>query len=619
MSGDGILDAIGDLGEDLVEGLSKLLEKLQGMTSDDDEDLHERTGFDYAIIPPLAMTDGLPLDVLPSLKWMKQVGRVAVEIHSNLNAVEKVDEKYRKHGVIRIAERLLGGEDLDLDDALEKVVDSVENVGKGAWFEDLLESIRTRPGLQATPPTIEHYEALFVDIELPASARVFLQDANFAERRLAGPNPTSLQRVHAALPATFPLTEAQFASVLPGQTLQQAIDDGLAYLLDFGGLQPTIPGTFPDEQKYVYEPIALFVVDQGELKPIAIQPGQDPSAVDIALPGDGDRWSIAKTIVDVADANYHELVAHLGRTHLVVEPFTVVTERRLAKSHPIRRLLEPHFEGTQFINWAAGKLLVAPRNAVDELLAGTIDADRTLSVRVTASRSFADSFLPKWLAAQGLDDTSKLPHYPFRDDALELWKAIHDWVTDYVAIHYPGNGDLISDPDLQVWARDLAAFDGGRVGGFGNGPQNTIVTTAYLANALTMVIFTASAMHAAVNFPQRTVMSFPPAMPLAGYAPAPAAGTDPSHQDWLATLPGLDQAMIQINVLTLLGGVYHTQLGQYPDDTFDTPDELAALAKFQSALGAIEQKITLANQSGLRQRYPYEHLLPSRIPQSINI
>ena len=51
-----------------------------------------------------------------------------------------------------------------------------------------------------------------------------------------------------------------------------------------------------------------------------------------------------------ADTMHHELISHLGRTHLLIEPFAVSTKRVLPASHPVAVLLAPHVEGTIFIN-----------------------------------------------------------------------------------------------------------------------------------------------------------------------------------------------------------------------------------------------------------------------------
>ncbi len=82
-------------------------------------------------------------------------------------------------------------------------------------------------------------------------------------------------------------------------------------------------------------------------------------------------------------------------------------------------------------------------------------------------------------------------------------------------------------------------------------------------------------------------------------------------------LPPLDQAKTQLKLTYLLGSVYYTQLGQYSNSYFKSKSELSsALLAFQNELKGIEQEI---NQKNSKRIMPYKFLLPSQIPQSINI
>ena len=80
-------------------------------------------------------------------------------------------------------------------------------------------------------------------------------------------------------------------------------------------------------------------------------------------------------------------------------------------------------------------------------------------------------------------------------------------------------------------------------------------------------------------------------------------------------LPPLDSAKLQLDILYLLGSVYFTRLGDYGDDHFTDPVIQNYLAKFKQELIKIEEEINERN----KKRTPYEFLLPSKIPQSINI
>ncbi|BCL38283.1 lipoxygenase family protein [Nostoc sp. MS1] len=498
-------------------------------------------------------------------------------------------------------------------------------------FEDSLDRVLNL--LYKDQPTghvtnLQDYEKLLPEIPLPAIASTYQQDEVFAYMQVAGFNPVMIERIEtlgdgvlSTVGDRFPVTDEHFQAVMGSDdSLSAAGQQGRLYLADYGILEGAINGTYPHEQKYLYAPLALFALPQGSesnrlLRPIAIQCGQTPGPdYPIITPQSGKySWLFAKTVVQIADANFHEAVTHLGRTHLFVGPFVMATYRQLPTNHPLRILLHPHFEGTLAINDAAQRILIAPGGGVDRLLSSTIDNARVLAVRGLQSYSFNNAMLPKQLKQRGVDDPNLLPVYPYRDDGLLIWNAIHQWVSDYLKLYYPTDQNIQKDTALQTWAAEAQAYDGGRVPDFGE--NGGIQTRDYLADAVTLIIFTASAQHGAVNFPQKDLMGYAPVLPLAGYLPASTLKTEVTEQDYLNLLPPLDQAQRQLNLLSLLGSVYYNKLGDYQKEYFTNPKVKPLLQAFQTNLQQIEDTI---NQRNLH-RPSYEYLLPSRIPQSINI
>ena len=59
-------------------------------------------------------------------------------------------------------------------------------------------------------------------------------------------------------------------------------------------------------------------------------------------PEDGDLWTLAKEGFQVTDYAYVEMVEHLLKTHLMMEPFCVCLLRYLSKMHPLHQLLKYH-------------------------------------------------------------------------------------------------------------------------------------------------------------------------------------------------------------------------------------------------------------------------------------
>lgn len=608
--------------------------------------------YNYTHIPPVAMVDTLPEKEKFSFPWQLMVARVVFELLVNTIIVNRGDrhkagaaddvqasliETFREtlgecKGLYRTkilwqvkkyAPRFLFGRlSAEFEDIEELVKDILTTVSRN-FLEKFAENVQEKLKLDAPTGkanTLKDFQALFKTIELPAVAYTHQEDEVFAAMRIAGPNPVMLQRLTEADPR-FPVTEAHYRAVMGDvDSLAAAYAEGRLYLADYAILDGAVNGSFPRDQKYLYAPLALFVVpkaDMGDrhLRPVAIQCGQNPDEFPVLTPRSNPHaWLCAKTIVQVADANFHEAVSHLARTHLFIGPFAISTHRQLPDSHPLSVLLRPHFEGMLAINDSAQSRLISPGGGVNKILSATIDNSRIFAVLGVQTYGFNSAIFPKQLASRGVDDVEKFPIYPYRDDGLLIWEAIHNWAEDYLKLYYADDAAVQQDTALQAWAKELVAYDGGRVIDFGE-TNGQIQTLTYLVDAITLIIFTASAQHAAVNFPQKELMSFAPAMPTAGYAELQELGDRTTEDDYFCLLPPLEQAQEQLQILHLLGSVYLNQLGQYEKDYFQDDKVNPFLQRFQARLEEIEGIIHQRN----RDRPPYEYLLPSKIPQSINI
>jgi arachidonate 15-lipoxygenase len=491
----------------------------------------------------------------------------------------------------------------------QKIVDPL------AILASVLKNVVDGPTGRAT--SLAQFDALFKTLPRPAVAAQWQSDEAFAWMRVAGFNPLVIRQTGAP-GADFPVTEAHYRAALgdANDTLAQAASEGRLYLADYVALDGVTDGTFPHGHKFCHAPKALFALPLGagtrRLKPVAIQCGQDPSAFTIFTPADGDAWTRAKLVVESADFTHHEMISHLGHTHLLVEPFVVATRRKL-QGHWLEALLSPHFEGTLFINDAAHRTLIADGQQVDKLLGPTIQSSRAVAVASLAKPYFNAVMLPVDLKSRGVG--SKDLDYPYRDDASLVWGAIERWVDAYVRAFCATDDDVANDATLAAWTADLVADDGGRVRGLGDGGDGRIVTIAYLVEAVTNVIFAASAQHAAVNFAQSGILTFTPNAPGGLYQDAPRSVGEAAGATLLDVFPPLDMAMLQMEFLTLLGGVHHTQLGGYDAGIFDAR-VANALATFKTELAAIEATIVQRDATRF-ETYPY--LRPSLIPQSINI
>ncbi|WP_373490908.1 lipoxygenase family protein [Parasphingorhabdus sp.] len=602
-------------------------------------------------IPTLAgvpLATRVPSDDQPSIEWWFKVLEVGLGIVENIAAV-------RLHpmfaGLSQAAQQIISDALADaekvktevealrekhrVDHAGPALESSIEQALEGtdidrlqahdSFLRDLITVILDvlKAEESADTRSIEAYRNLYQTLPVPAIAYTFQDDDQFARLRVAGPNPMLLRGIE-RIPEKFPVTAAQFAAVMGGDDLAQALTDGRVYLCDYKDLEILVAGVWKGHAKYVYCPMALFAVPPGgaSLKPVAIQCGQDPGLYPVMTPSAASSekwgWEMAKFVVQVADCNYHELFVHLAGTHLVSEAIAVATRRNLANIHPLWSLLVPHFEGTLFINNLAVETLINKGGPIDDFFGGTIESSQRAAVEARLAFDFYNRMTPVDFAERNVADPAKLPDYPYRDDALLVWRAIHDWVEQYIHIYYADDAAVTGDSELAQWAASIASE--GHIVGF-----RPITSRAQLVDVCTMIISTASAQHAAVNFPQRTIMTFAPAVTGAGWTAAPTEQKGHDKGEWLDYMPPLSLGLLQLSSLELLGSVYYRPLGDYRTNRFPyeswfqdpaiTGDE-GPLARFQAGLRAVESRIIARNQ---RRMHPYVYLQPSQIPTSTNI
>ncbi|MCB9663243.1 MAG: lipoxygenase [Alphaproteobacteria bacterium] len=467
------------------------------------------------------------------------------------------------------------------------------------------------------PRTWRDYADIFQVFAKPAVVPRVDDDATLGDamawQRVAGCNPTVLARCD-ALPSHFPVTEADYTRAMgEGDSLEAARAEGRLYLADYGVLDGVVCGVTNGLQKYLAAPLALYAVDRsdGRLRSVCIQNGQDPTAYPRVTPADGWAWRMATQCVQVADANHHEGSAHLGRTHMVMEAVAVAMKRQLASTHPLTPLLTAHTETTLAINASAKTSLIAPGGTVDTTFAAKIRVFGDI-VRGAVQSWPLDRATPRQdLEARGLLDVEALPVHPYREDALPVWDALAAFLGEYVALYYTADTAVQADGELQAFVRDLAAPDAGRLPGV---PE--VQTRAQLAQLLTILVFTATAQHSAVNFTQYPYMGYVPNMGGALYAPPPTGASAASEEAYLALMAPMGVALDSISMVYLLSEVRDSTLGEYGPTRFQDLRVLPLVKRFQAALRDVEQATAARDAS---RWLPYPYLRPSQILQSISI
>jgi linoleate 9S-lipoxygenase len=464
----------------------------------------------------------------------------------------------------------------------------------------------------------------------------WMTDEEFAREMLAGVNPCVIQRLREFPPQskldpkdygdqTSTITKQHLEINMDGLSVEKAIQDERLFILNYHD-------AFLPYLKWINKPVPksyatrtiLFLKDDGTLKPLAIElslshpNGEKFGAVSkVMLPPEGPGvektiWQLAKAYVVVNDACYHQLMSHWLNTHCAIEPFIIATNRCLSVVHPIHKLLQPHYRDTMNINALARSSLISAAGIIEQaFLPGEYAVE--MSSVVYKDWVFPDQALPADLIKRGLavEDPSA-PHglrlvikdYPYAVDGLEVWHAIKTWVKDYVILYYKTDAEIQRDPELQEFWKEAVEIGHGD---HKDKPWWPLMNTIdELVESCSIIIWLASAFHAAVNFGQYPFGGLILNRPTMTRRLIPEPGTKEydemvvnDQRAYLRTITPKAEAMIDLTVIEILSrhASDEVYLGTRENKEW-TSDERAitAFKRFGNKMAEIEETIERKNK-----------------------
>jgi arachidonate 15-lipoxygenase len=329
----------------------------------------------------------------------------------------------------------------------------------------------------------------------------------------------------------------------------------------------------------------------------------------VANPATANAWTRAMLASLCANQLHHTFVSHFPRTHFVMEGVAVATLRTLSEKHPLFWLLRNHIDGTLGFNETALSSFTDQSGADRFLMAASLETGQA------AMRSSLDGwktfdFLPD-LAQRDVDAT-RLPYYPYRDDAKRWWTAITDFVRAVVDVAYPSEAAVINDTQLQAWAGVLKA-PRSRVANGADLISTVPASKAELRALLQKILFTCTAYHAAVQIPLNGFDVCPVTAPCSLYPDA----SDAPPESMLARF---GTSLFQLaffyfgDIVTYAAGTYGHAGAPNPPGNMS-----AAVSAFGTAIQTIGNAIRHANATERINIGAYEPLLPEKVSRSVDI
>jgi arachidonate 15-lipoxygenase len=475
----------------------------------------------------------------------------------------------------------------------------------------------------------------YLDLPKGADPRLYTDDEWFGNFPLFGPDPTMIERVERddQLPQLLRDKIPQLVHVgkLPPD-FESALANKQLYRVDYSRYAHLTSGT---GGRFACWPTALFIrrsyrggdgFEHGKLLPVAIELNFPHDGPQLAYAANNTNqvwpWETAKRLFLCAAANYHELGAHLGRCHFVMERYALATYRKLPPNHPVGRLLRPHF-----------KFLVATdHQAVTELINPGGPVDRNFMVGIEDSLKVTADAFSSWdlrvhgniendLRRRGVEDLSAGPRdWIYNQYGRRIYRAIHSIVQSYLRLWYGADDQKVqTDLALRTWNDALR-------GEYGAGEHavplpSDAFTLDSLVTACTNIIWTSGPQHSAVNYPQYDFLADAKTLPFANYL----TSTRPYFMAKLGHDPE-SRARIedQAQVTTVLAAFRFDKLGHYLEDASGVSEYgdlghphvpwAPVIANFPLALADVTKYyFSSPNLWG----YPY--LLPGNITNGISI
>jgi arachidonate 15-lipoxygenase len=461
--------------------------------------------------------------------------------------------------------------------------------------------------------TVADYDRMYRTVPPPDHIAEWNSDEEFARQRVAGVNPMHLRARDTDV--SGPLADVVKASLEKhGTTIAKVLDAGRLFETDYSSLaDERVQKYVIASKRWLAAPRCVFFVDDGGvLRPIGISFPKDRSCDEERAYGpESDRWAwtIAKWHTQTADGALHEGFYHLYETHMVTELIAICAARHLHVDHPIAHLLAPHTQFNLAIDCLARSDMLAPGKAIDlALSSGSAGALNAVRMQIASGWSWSARRIDRDLAARGVADPKRLPHYPYREYGATLHDILASYVREVMAPFYRSDGDVAGDDELAGWLAEVASH----MNGF---PART-ATLEELFDTLTEIVFRASAQHAAVNNGQYDSYGHVPTAPGALFTAPPSAKTY-TEKDALAALPRGAGAIAQIGMAWTLSEPTHYGLfgiGDAPAfDAVYEPQARDAVASVRRRLVAFSRDL---EEREAASTVPYTYLDPRNIERS---
>ncbi|KAF3185283.1 hypothetical protein TWF106_010100 [Orbilia oligospora] len=366
-------------------------------------------------------------------------------------------------------------------------------------------------GLQTLEDYTKLYEGYWAATSAPTGVSPglltnYTQDLLFSMQRLST-NPYAVRRLAPGETLPFSVEDTivknltgtdNGSEVIVGIDLDTLLSQGRLFYVDHSVLKD-----FETEQSANHAGgcDAYFFIHptNGQFLPLAIRTNYQSNL--IYTPHDSfEDWMLAKIMFN-ADDLFMAQFYHFSGSHFVSEAIFQAAVRTLSEEHPVLAILRRLMYGAFGIRPLAVDILFPVGGLIDRHFGYSGRAAESYSnylYESGISGAVQANYFKANLKRRGLIESTfgpALTHFPFYEDALPLWNAMHTFMTALVHSYYPNDASIAADNEILDWMDE--ANGSAEVVDFPN--RATMNSRAKLIDVLTHVAHLVSTAHHVVN------------------------------------------------------------------------------------------------------------------------
>lgn len=281
---------------------------------------------------------------------------------------------------------------------------------------------------------------------------------------------------------------------------------------------------------YFLEPEVLTCVEGGQFKILGIgfYFGKDGTDFQVYTRHGSWRgvtcppnlWTVAKFHAMTADSQTHEILKHLGMSHMIGETFAIshhnaynckaLNSKYDGDNKAIGEMLAPHFVNLIAINNLARVTLIAPIANKLSNFQGVRGEDfaSLIALWYTSKENLWNTDVGFWEELEQRGFKKDFKHkdlYRYFKDGEKVHNLIAEYVDKVIRAQFPTDAHVQKDKLLKLFCQGIGNRENGDIRGFPSNPTNV----EQVIKTFTKIIWQVSGFHSALNFSQVQSYAYP--------------------------------------------------------------------------------------------------------------